>query len=336
MSGKKRLTDAMVRQAPIRAQRYEMAEASGLAVRVSPNSAKTWVWRYRFAGKQRRLTLGSYPAMSLGEARVRLGSAQEKLEKGYDPADERPSRETVADLVEVYLERHAHTLRTAKEEERRLRTDVLPALGHVRLAELNRRQIADLLHRKAEAAKERGGNGTTANRLRGLLQRLLNKGIEWGYLDRNPVDRVGRLVEESSRSRVLTENELAVLWPRIGRLSDYRTRSILQLLMLTGQRVGEVAGMARAEVNLGAARWTIPAGRAKNGREHVIPLSAPALEIVGTALRASEGFEHVFPTPGSRRGPHLHRHSVEQAWRRLCGGEDVGSRMPHRTTFAGQ
>ena len=175
-SAKKRLTDAVVRQAPIRAQRYEMAEASGLAVRVSPNSAKTWVWRYRFAGKQRRLTLGSYPAMSLGEARAKLGYAQEKLEKGYDPADERSSRETVADLVEVYLERHARTLRTAKEEGRRLRTDVLPALGHVRLAELNRRQIADLLHRKAEAAKERGGNGTTANRLRGPSSRLLGRG----------------------------------------------------------------------------------------------------------------------------------------------------------------
>ena len=68
-----------------------MTDATGLAVRVSPNSAKTWVWRYRFGGKQKRLTLGSYPAMSLGEARGKLGHAQEKLEKGFDPADDRPS-----------------------------------------------------------------------------------------------------------------------------------------------------------------------------------------------------------------------------------------------------
>jgi hypothetical protein len=178
--GRRRLTDAVVRQAPIRAQRYETAENSGLAVRVSPNGMKTWVWRYRFGGKQRRLTLGTYPAMSLGEARVKLGQAQQKLEKGCDPADQRATRDTVADLVEVYIERHARTLRSAHEEERRLRADVLPALGHIRLSELSRRQIADLLHRKLEAAKERGGNGTTANRLRGLLQRLLNKGVEWG------------------------------------------------------------------------------------------------------------------------------------------------------------
>jgi hypothetical protein len=177
-----------MKQAPIRAQRYEVAEASGLAVRVSLNGAKTWVWRYRFKGRQKRLTLGAYPAMGLAEARIKLGQAQDKLRKGCDPADQRPSRETVADLVEVYLERHARKLRTAREEERRLRVDVLLALGHVRLAELSRRQMGDLLYGKAEAAKERGGNGTTANRLRGLLQRLFNKGIEWGYLDANPVD----------------------------------------------------------------------------------------------------------------------------------------------------
>ncbi len=323
-NGRKRLTDAVVKQAPTRAHRYEIAEASGLAVRVSLNGAKTWVWRYRFRGKQKRLTLGAYPAMGLGEARIRLGEVQEKLAKGHDPADQRPPRDTVADLVEVYVERHARRLRTAKEEERRLRADVLPALGQVRLAELSRRQIGDLLHRKAEAAKARGGNGTTANRLHSLLQRLLNKGVEWGYLDANPADKVGRPVEESSRSRVFSDAELALLWERIGRLPDYRTRSVLQLLVLTGQRVGEVAGMTRAEVDLGAARWTLPAGRTKNGREHVVPLTAPALEVIGAALRASEGFEHLFPAPGGRRGPHLHRHSVEQAWRRLCGREEIG------------
>lgn len=323
-SGRRRLTDAVVRQAPIRAQRYETAEASGLAIRVSPNGAKTWVWRYRFAGKQKRLTLGVYPAMSLSEARIKLGHAQEKLGTGSDPADQRPSRETVADLVEVYIERHARALRTAKEEERRLRADVLPALGHVHLAELGRRQVADLLHRKVEAAKDRGGNGTTANRLRGLLQRLLNKGVEWGYVDANPVDRIGRLVEEASRSRVLTAKELAVLWDVISRLPDYRTRSILQLLMLTGQRVGEVAGMTKSEIDIGTAKWAIPAGRAKNGCEHVVPLTEPALEILVVALGESEGSEYLFPTPGSKRGPHLHRHSVEQAWRRLCGRKVVG------------
>src|SRR3954468_24675906 len=153
--GRKRLTDAVVRQAQVRAQRYEIAEASGLALRVSPNGSRAWVWRFRFAGRQKRLTLGTYPAMGLSEARMAVGKAQARLEKGHDPADDRPSRETVAELVESYIERHARTLRTGKEEERRLRVDVLPALGHVRLADLSRRQIADLLHRKAESAKER-------------------------------------------------------------------------------------------------------------------------------------------------------------------------------------
>ena len=70
--------------------------------------------------------------------------------------------------------------------------------------------------------------------------------------------------------------------------------------------------MARGEVNLGTAQWRIPAGRAKNGREHIVPLTAAALEIVRAAIRASADFEHLFPAPGSRRGLHVHRHSVEQ------------------------
>src|SRR5262245_44929686 len=95
-----RLTDAMVRQAPARATRYELTEASGLALRLSPDGSKRWGWRYRgLDGKQRRLTLGDYPAMGLGEARAALAAAQEKLARGRDPADDRPVRETVADLV---------------------------------------------------------------------------------------------------------------------------------------------------------------------------------------------------------------------------------------------
>jgi integrase len=82
--------------------------------------------------------------------------------------------------------------------------------------------------------------------------------------------------------------------------------------------------MTRAELDLSASKWTIPGGRSKNGREHVVPLTAPALEVIGATLRASEGFEHLFPAPGGRRGPHLHRHSVEQAWRRVCAREEVG------------
>ncbi len=200
---------------------------------------------------------------------------------------------------------------------------MLPALGHLRLADLTRRHIADLLHHKLGAAKRKGGNGTTANRLRSLLQRLFNKGIEWGYLETNPVERVRKVVDETSRARVLTDAELALLWHEIGKLTDARTRRCLQLLALTGQRVSEVAGMTRAELDLDAKTWTIPVSRAKNGHEHVVPLAAPALEVVRAALDDSTGFEHLFPNPANKRGPHLHRHTIEQAWRRLCRREDV-------------
>ena len=116
MPRRQKLTDAVVRQAPARTVRYELTEDSGLALRLSPDGAKRWGWRYRGPdGRQRRLMLGDYPGMGLGEARAALAAAQEKLAKGLDPADGRPARETVADLAETYLERHGRKLRSAAE-----------------------------------------------------------------------------------------------------------------------------------------------------------------------------------------------------------------------------
>src|SRR5690242_2815737 len=126
MGAQSRLTDRVVEQAPAKSARYELAEPSGLALRVTPKGAKSFVWRYRAPdGTQRRMTLGTYPAMPLAEARVRLAAAQKALATGQDPAAKQRG-ETVADLAEEYLRRHGAGLRTHAEEERRIRRDVLP------------------------------------------------------------------------------------------------------------------------------------------------------------------------------------------------------------------
>ena len=279
---------------------------------------------------QKRLTLGTHPAMSLSEARIAVGKAQAKLEKGQDPADDRPSRETVAELVETYVERHARTLRTGKEEERRLRADVLPALGHVRLTDLSRRQIADLLHRKAEGAKERSGNGTTANRPRSLLQRLLNKGIEWGHLESNPAEKVGRVVEEASRARVLTDDELRRLWTGLQKLPDYRTRSILQLLVLTGQRVSEVAGMIRSEVNLDPEVYRRPnlSPAANRGGTVGVMTSGASVQAASASVDVRRRAGRSLRRSGFRERPFSGSGVLGQGWCDRRPGEGGGEGLP--------
>ena len=341
-----KLTDAVARQAPARAERYELVETSGLALRVSPDGAKRWGWRYRAPdGKQKRLTLGAYPAMSLGGARALLAAAKEKLAKGRDPADDRPARETVADLVETYLERHARKLRSAREEERRLRKDVLPALGHRRVAEVTWRELADLLHAKLEAVlRGKGTTGAGVNRLHANLQRLFGKAVTWGWIEHSPADRLERPVEARSRDAVLDDAALARLWLALGTLAEGRIAIALRLQLVTAARLGEVVGARLAELDLAAGVWTVPAERSKNGRPHEVPLSPLAVGLFQEALALAErrrrarlerhlelpASGHVFP--GWRlagKSPHLRRDCTDRAFQQLTARIGLAGFVPH-------
>jgi integrase len=331
MGSLSKLTDRVVEQARAKPARYELVERSGLALRVTPEGAKSFVWRYRMsAGERKRLTLGAYPTMSLAEARVRLAAAQNILAAGGDPRGG-SRRETVADLAEAYLERHAVQMRTRQEEERRLRRDILPVLGRRKVVEVTRRDVADLVHGVAARIRaERGSSGVHANRIYGTLQRLFGKAVGWGWIEHSPADRVDKPVQEQSRSRVLNADEMARLLKALDLLPDERMRLALRLQLATGQRLGEVVGMAMAEVDLAKGLWTIPAARSKNGREHVVPLSPLALFLVAEALHLGGGGLWLFPSAkAGAKVPHLRRDSVDQAFRKLLRKIGFAATVPH-------
>ena len=132
-----RFTDRSIAALRPKPARYEVWEGGGFGVRVSPRGVKTWVWVYRFAGRPRRMTLGKYPAMRLVDAHYRLAEAKKLLAQGVDPGErvvaERQAErdaETVEELVERYLAEWARKKkRSADEDERQLRRDVIPAWG---------------------------------------------------------------------------------------------------------------------------------------------------------------------------------------------------------------
>ena len=263
--------------------------------------------------------------MGLGEARAALAAAQEKLAKGRDPADDRPARETVADLVETYLERHGRKLRSAVEEERRLRRDVLPHLGHRKVADVTRRELADLLHRKLEAVLAgKGTTGTSVNRLHANLQRLFGKAVTWGWIEHSPADRLEKPAEEKSRAVVVADEVLGRLWAALDRLADPRMALALRLQLVTATRLGEVVGARIAELDLAAGLWVIPAERSKNGRPHAVPLSPLAVCLFRQALSLAE----------LRRRARLERHGEQPRYRarvpRLAHGREVPAPAPRR------
>ncbi|MEE9586458.1 MAG: integrase arm-type DNA-binding domain-containing protein, partial [Hyphomicrobiaceae bacterium] len=178
----KKLTDIVLKDAKAyRGHRYDILDASGLSVRIGAK-AKNFFWRYRKDGKQRRMVLGTYPATSLAEARQRLAEARAQLAEGKDPAlTQRETKrayndaETVADLTHAYLQRWAKAKKKASsvaEDERLIRTMVLPAIGDMKVVDVTRRTLADLIAKEYARIVANGGKGVSANRLRSLLSKM--------------------------------------------------------------------------------------------------------------------------------------------------------------------
>ena len=325
----RRLTDILVRDARPKVARHELHDATGLTLRVYPRGSKTWVWRYRTAdGHHRRMSFGSYPATSLAEARKALAAAQEAVQRGEDPAlEEREDRRayfesaTVADLAETYLVRHARPkkkARSATEDERMLRSHVIPALGYKKVVDVKRRDLADLIHAEYSRIVAAGGTGTAANRLKAVISKMFRLAVRWGWIDASPAIDLEAPAPETARDRVLTADEMAALWTAIespGSEMDESTGLALRLILVTGQRPGEVAAMKRSDLDLKAHTWTIT--DTKNRRPHMVPLSRLALDLIGRALKQHNS-EHVFPARAdAKRSHHIHPESLSRAAYRL-------------------
>ena len=261
----------------------------GLVLRVTPAGAKSWslVYRRESDGAKRRLTLGTMPTMPLAKARAAGLAELAKVAEGDDPAGKKAEQrkaDTFADLASLFLEKHSRpNKRTWREDERMLNNDVLPVIGAMRVHKIDKRAIRDVLEPKVER-----GHRTSAERMRVMLSKLFNWAIEHDYVESNPAAAVARVQKPVSRDRVLSVAERTKLLKALPEASvTTQMRVILELLLRTGQRSGEVCGMRRNEVDVEAGLWTLPAERTKNARAHEVPLVGEALALVEQALEAA-------------------------------------------------
>jgi integrase len=253
---------------------YFDTKVKGLSLRVSRAGARHWHYHFTADGKRARSSLGTYPATPLAAARAAAIEARSSLEAGGDPRSTAPSAMTVAALIESYIaKRVLPNLRGAEAVRRRLRQDVAPIIGHVRIADLHRRHInavVDALVARNVPAK--------ANRTFADLRAMVRWAVKRGDLDRDPVMGMSAPSKQKSRTRVLTDEEICTLWHTTFVLPD--AARVLKLAILTGQRVGEISGMTRSELDLSAREWRLPGNRTKNGHAHTVPLSDMALAII--------------------------------------------------------
>ena len=270
----------------------------GLQLRVRKTS-RTWLLRYRWRGDWVRIVLGHYPGMSLAAARARTLELRKSIAEGIDPRRARPKRRavtlptaptgapadpgdthTVDFLVKEFVERKLRAPREQggrkrpEDAVRTLNRDVLPAWTGRDARTISGREVVELL----DSIVDRG-SPMQANRTVALLRQMFEFGIDREIVNGNPVRRGLRPGgKEKPRERTLTDGELQAYLADPKALLPERVAHAATLLLLTGQRRGELAAARWSEVDFKARTWTIPDENSKSGRGHVVPLSEWALD----------------------------------------------------------
>jgi integrase len=294
---------------------YFDSTARGLSLRVSGTGVKSWCYHLTRNGKRERVTLGSYPAIGLADARRLAVEARRAFEDGEDPRDLVTARHrgamTVKDLFEVYLIEHVRTnLRSAVEMERRSRKNILPVIGQVPLANIHRRDIT----RTVQPVLKRGAP-VEATLVFANLRAMLRWGVRGGYLDHDPCIGMQKPASAKIGERTLSTEEIHTLWHRLPHaLPGSVTRQrILRLCLITGQRVGEIAGMMRSELTLETRTWFLPAARSKNKHAHLVPLSPLAVGVIREAIAEAGESPFVFPVGNTSASPNRLARAISRA-----------------------
>lgn len=271
---------------------------TGFGLRIRAGGKRTWIAQYRLGTKQRRVTIAPVAALDADEARKKAREILAKAHLGSDPQLEKAEARaqaamTLGSVAENYLTRHAASklkLGTLEDVTRYLRRHWEP-LAELPISKVTRATVAARL-----AVIEQENGKYAGNRARAALSRLFSWAIEEGLTDANPVVGTRKPASETARDRVLTDEELRLVWRHAG-AGDYG--AIVRLLILTGQRREEVAALSWEEVDPDTGLWRIGGYRTKNSRAHEVPLPPKAVAILRGITRR-DGRALVF---GSREGP---------------------------------
>ena len=302
------LTDTSCKNArcPEGKARERYTDSRGLYLEVQPNGAKHWRYKYRFAGKEKRLSLGTYPDVPLAKARRDRDAARETLKSGTDPVQVKTDakiarhaalQNTFEAVARAWYEnwRGPRSERHAEYVLRRLEADVFPAIGRKPIADLT----APLLLGVAKKIEARGALDL-ARRAWQTCGQVFEYALANGLIDRNPAKDVKPGVVLKPRTKEHFARIDAKELPELLRKMEaypggVYTRLALKLMALTFVRTGELIGARWEEFDLAAAEWRIPAARMKMRKPHIVPLSAQAVDILRSLQEARGGIGLLFP-----------------------------------------
>lgn len=285
----------------------------GLHLQISSTGTRSWILRVKVGIKRRDMGLGQFPGVTLAQARDKARQARELIENGHDPIFEREraqSKLKAEQASAITFESAAHAFMDAKSAEwsnpkhasqwaATLKTYAYPVIGQLHVADVKQTHVLQILEPIWASKTE------TATRLRGRIENVLDWAKARGYrTDENPARWRGHLDKLLSAPEKTTKvihhpavpiNEVSAFYAALQQRTGIAARA-LEFALLTATRSGEVRGATWAEFNLDAGLWVIPAERMKARKEHRVPLSKQALQILRDLPRL-EGCEFVFPAP---------------------------------------
>lgn len=286
------------------------ADLKGFGLKVTPKGGKIYIVQTRLGGRgspTRRFTIGRHGSpWTPDKARTEAEGILRQTGVGTDPAklkreaqeaerqaliqDERRQERAFSTFAQRYIERRLEGKDSAKLKESIIRRRFMARWQDRDIAVIGREDVAAVL----DAIVDEGYPQAANNALR-TIRPLFAYAVERGLIANNPASGLRTDVAEVSRDRVLTDDELREIWEVAGELA-YPFGAMVKLLMLTGQRRNEVAGMRWAELDLEAGLWTIPSARTKNEKAHIVHLSPMAVDLLRNLPGLSK--EYVFSMNG--------------------------------------
>lgn len=301
------LTDTQIRTFKPTGKIVKLYDGGGLLLRITARGKKCWQFKYTRNGKQNTIgRIGSYPEVSLKEAREKALILRKKIIDGIDPAQENKERRLMAEVAArtfevVAREWHEKYARTwteghARDNMNRLERFLFPALGSLPVAEIRPQDVLEPLRRLEEA-----GILETAHRVCGLASMVFRYSVASGYIESDPCrDLRGALTPRVKRHHATIIDPKAV-GSLLRAIDEYRGAFVVQcalkLLPLVFVRSGELRGARWTEVDLAAKEWRIPAERMKMKEAHVVPLSRQAVALLEHVKLVTGYSDLVFPSP---------------------------------------
>ncbi len=326
-----KLTDTQIRKIKPQGTAKRYFDGGGLYLEVRPNGSRYWRYKYRFQGKEKLLAIGVYPDISLKGARTARANASALLDKGLDPSTEKnsgrritaqPEAQTFEQIAREWmdLQKDGWAQSHYRTVVQRLEGNVFPFIGQRPVSEIQPIEVLDTIK-----LMEARGVRESAHKTMSICSMIFRYAVASCIISSDPTRDLRGALAPVVRSQFAAITTRAGAGQLMRAIHDFEGFTLTRLMLLlhayTFCRPGEIRGAEWSEIDLDAALWTIPAERMKGKREHLVPLSRQALEVLKAALPISGHGRFIFPSIRSAAYP-MSNNTANAAIRRMGYGKE--------------